>query len=398
GGSIHVVVNNQIGFTTSPHEAGSVTYCTDAAKIVQIPIFHVNGEDPEAVAQVVKLAIEFRHAFHRDVVIDMVCFRRRGHNETDEPKFTQPVLYRHIDARKRTKESYLDHLEKLGGVTRAEADHIEDVSREQLEKEHQAALSPDYRPTPESPLSSDWEGYLGGDDVTVPESETGIPRDVAMTLLDRQTHVPEGFRLNGKIERILLARREMAAGKKTLDWASAEALAFASLAVEGHAIRLSGQDCERGTFSHRHAVLHDAEDGRQYIPLTHLDPNQAPVRIINSPLSESGVLGFDYGYSLEQPSDLVLWEAQFGDFCNAAQVIIDQFIVSAEDKWRTLSGVVMLLPHGFEGMGPEHSSARLERFLTLCAEDNIQVVNPTTPAQYFHLLRRQVLRPWRKPL
>jgi len=396
GGTLHVILNNQIGFTTSPEEGRSSPYATDVAKMAQGPIFHVNGEDPEAVAQVVRLAMDFRSAFQRDVFIDMYAYRRFGHSEGDEPSFTQPVLYRAIDKRKPVREGYLDHLLKLGGITREEADAISGQRRDVLERELSAATSPGYQPPPEG-LRGTWKGYAGGNE---PEQEpaTGISQEQVSSLLVKQTELPADFHAHPKLQRFFNAHREMAEGKHLIDWSAAESLAFASLAVDGHRVRLSGQDSGRGTFSQRHAVLYDHEDGHPWIPLQHLRPDQAPVDIINSPLSEAGVLGFDYGYSLDYPDGLILWEAQYGDFVNAAQVIIDQFITSAEDKWRRLSGLVMLLPHGFEGSGPEHSSARLERFLDLAAEQNIQVVYPTTAAQYFHLLRRQVVRRWRKPL
>jgi len=397
GGTLHVIVNNQVGFTTPPEQSRSSPYCTDVAKMLQIPIFHVNGEDPEAVAQVVALALDFRAEFRRDVVIDMYAYRRQGHNETDEPSFTQPLLYRAIERRKPVREGYLEHLLALGGVTREQADQIAARSRENLERELSAARSYEYQlhTVGQGQL---WQGYWGGPDADVPEPDTAVESARLADLLVRQTRLPDGFQANPKIERILAARREMAAGKRPLDWTHAEALALASLATEGARIRMTGQDCERGTFSQRHAVLHDVRNGRTYVPLQSLSPDQAPVEIANSPLSEIGVLGFEYGYSLEWPDGLVLWEAQFGDFVNCAQVIVDQFIASAEAKWQRLSGIVLLLPHGLEGQGPEHSSARLERFLTMAAEDNMQIVYPTTPAQYFHVLRRQIRRPLRKPL
>ena len=410
GGTIHVVVNNQIGFTATPEEAHSSVYATDVAKMLQIPIFHVNGEDPEAVALVVRMAMDFRRAFKRDVVIDMYCYRRRGHNEGDEPSFTQPLLYKAIDGRKSVHEGYLEHLLKLGGVTREEAEKLIAVRREQLEAELSVARSKDYVLKNPAPPRV-WSGYYGGpESLSEPgaaerdpmgallEFQTGADRKRLQSLLEAQTRVPADFHPHPKIERFLQARAEMARGERPLDWAAAEALAFASLLTEGTPIRLSGQDSARGTFSQRHSVLHDYETGRRYAPLANLAPDQAPFVVYNSPLSETGVLGFEYGYSLDCPDGLVMWEAQFGDFCNAAQVIIDQFLASAEDKWRRLSGLVLLLPHGFEGMGPEHSHARLERFLSLAAQDNMQIVNVTTPAQYFHCLRRQVKRCWRKPL
>lgn len=397
GGTIHVIVNNQIGFTTSPEDGRSTEYASAVAKMLQIPIFHVNGEDPEAVSQVVMLAIDFRRKFRRDVVIDMYGYRRFGHNEGDEPSFTQPLLYRAIGRRKRVRDGYVEHLLKLGGVTREQAEGIEALCRENLEQALGAARSSAYVRKLQS-MGGIWNGYVGGPAGAVPEVDTSVEPGRLSSLLERLAFIPDGFHLHPKLERWIKARQEMAAGERPLDWAAGEALAFATLATEGIRVRMSGQDSERGTFSHRHAVLHDYEDGNTYVPLRHLAPNQASVRIYNSPLSEVGVLGFEYGYSLDCPDGLVIWEAQFGDFCNVAQVILDQFIVSAEDKWRRLSGLVMLLPHSFEGQGPEHASARLERFLTLAAEDNIQVCNCTTPAQYFHLLRRQVLRKWRKPL
>ncbi len=397
GGTIHVIVNNQLGFTTSPAEGRSSCYATALSKMLQIPIFHVNGEDPEAVAQVVRLAMDFRRELRRDVVIDMYCYRRRGHNEGDEPAFTQPLMYQAIEKRVSVREGHLEHLLSLGKVTREEADRIAAERQEELEKGLAAARRIDDTPRVEAPAGI-WKGFLGGLENQAEEARTGAEKNRLSALLESQTRLPEGFHPHPKIEKWLGVRREMARGERPLDWSAAEALAFASLALEGVRVRLSGQDSARGTFSHRHAVLHDVKDGHTYTPLEHLAEGQAPIEIYNSPLSEAGVLGFEYGYSLDCPNGLILWEAQFGDFFNAAQVIIDQFIVSAEDKWHRLSGIVLLLPHGFEGMGPEHSSARLERFLALAAEDNIQVVNPTTPAQYFHCLRRQVLRKWRKPL
>jgi 2-oxoglutarate dehydrogenase E1 component len=396
GGTLHIVVNNQIGFTTSPGEGRSTTYATDVAKMLQIPIFHVNGEDPEAVAQVIRLAMDFRRQFQRDVVIDMYCYRRRGHNESDEPQFTQPLLYRAIEARKNVREGYLDHLLKLDGIEREAADHLADELRKRFDEELTVAKSEEY--VPRSDLASLWSFYIGGREREAAEVETHMPRQQLAQLLRKTAELPGDFHPHPKIKRGLEHRREMAEGKRPIDWAAAEALAIASLAVQRLRVRLTGQDTERGTFSHRHAVLHNVDSGQCYMPLAHLSPDQAPVEIYNSPLSEAAVLGFEYGYSLDCPDGLVMWEAQFGDFINAAQVVIDQFIVSAEDKWRRLSGIVLLLPHAFEGMGPEHSSARMERFLQMAAKDNIQVANLTTPAQLFHCLRRQALRVWRKPL
>jgi 2-oxoglutarate dehydrogenase E1 component len=397
GGTIHVIVNNQIGFTTAPCDSRSSTYCTDVAKMLQIPIFHVNGEDPEAVAQVVRLSLDFRRKFKRDVVIDMYGYRRRGHNEGDEPSFTDPRLYQAIARRKPVAEGYLEHLLKLGGITREEADTIAAARRTKLEQELEHARSKTYV-QPRDSQGAHWKGYEGGSEADVPRVETGIAREKLSALLDKLATTPDGFHVHPKLERFLAGRREMARGERALDWAAGEGLAFASLAVEGHRVRMTGQDSERGTFSHRHAVLHDYSSGARHESFNHLAPDQSRVYIRNSALSETAVLGFEYGYSLDYPEALVVWEAQFGDFCNVAQPIIDQFIVSAEDKWKRLSGLVMLLPHGFEGQGPEHSSARLERFLTLAADENIQIIVPSTPAQIFHALRRQVVRPWRKPL
>ncbi|NBW86795.1 MAG: 2-oxoglutarate dehydrogenase E1 component, partial [Planctomycetia bacterium] len=396
GGTLHVIVNNQIGFTTGPRESRSCMYATDVAKMLQIPIFHVNGEDPEAVAQVVNLASDFRREFQRDVVIDMYCFRRRGHNEADEPAFTQPALYRVIEKRPSVHESYLEKLLKLGELTAEEARQIVEQQHAKLAADLSVAKSDDY--VHKSDIGGVWAFYIGGREKEAADVDTGVRRDVLEHLLHRLVALPDGFQPHAKIRKFLEGRQQMAAGAAPLDWSAAEALALASLATQGLRIRLSGQDSQRGTFSHRHAVIHDAVTDEVWCSLEHLAPDQAPVEIYNSPLSEAGVLGFEYGYSLDCPDGLVMWEAQFGDFVNVAQVVIDQFIVSAEEKWNRLSGLVMLLPHGFEGQGPEHSSAKLERFLALTAKDNIQVVQPTTPAQLFHCLRRQVLRVWRKPL
>jgi len=397
GGTVHIVVNNQIGFTTRPHDARSTRYATDVAKMLQVPIFHVNGEDPEAVTQVVRVAMDFRKQFKQDVVIDMYCYRRRGHNEGDEPTYTQPEMYARIKQRSTVREGYLEHLKRLGGVSDRDAERIVERRTRLLEKELSAAKDDQNTPRSEA-ISGLWEGYIGGREKHAPDPDTGVEVARVSELLRLQAQTPGGFKLHPKLKRLLRLKEEMADGKRPLDWAAAESLAFATLATDGHRIRISGQDAQRGTFSHRHAVMHDYENGNIYTPLKHLSDDQAPVDIFNSPLSEAGVLGFDYGYSLDYPCGLTVWEAQFGDFVNCAQVIIDQFISSAEDKWRRLSGIVMLLPHGFEGQGPEHSSARLERFLNQCAEDNMQVCNPTTPAQLFHLLRRQIVRKWRKPL
>jgi 2-oxoglutarate dehydrogenase E1 component len=397
GGTLHVVVNNQVGFTTSPKDARSCTYPTDIAKFLQIPIFHVNGEDPEAVMQVVRLALEFRHAWKRDVVIDMWCYRRYGHNEGDEPAFTQPLMYKAIRARKSVREAYLEHLLAMGGITRTEADEIAERRRRALEDDLARARN-EQPVAPSDELRGVWQGYFGGPDESVPRMHAPCSHEDLRRVVEVAATLPAGFTPHPKIERLLEQRREMARGERPFDWATAELAAFGRLLELGAPVRLSGQDSGRGTFSHRHVELHDHETGEVIAPISGLAIGKARFEVRNSPLSEIAVLGFEYGYSMDTPEGLVMWEAQFGDFVNVAQVIIDQFIVSAEAKWNRLSGVVLLLPHGFEGQGPEHSSARLERFLSLAAEDNIQVVNCTTPAQYHHVLLRQVLRPWRKPL
>jgi len=398
GGTLHVIVNNQVGFTTDPFESRSTTYASDVAKMLQIPIFHVNGEDPEAVAQVVNLAMEFRREFGRDVVIDMYCFRRLGHNESDEPRFTQPVMYQSIDNRPTIRDSYLKRLLKMREVTEDEANKIADLRRKKLQSEfdsvkNQTQFTPDTQT-----LEGIWAGYYGGEEKRDDDIETGVDADLLSDVIRKAASSPAGFNVDKKLARVLATRDEAADGKRPVDWPTAELAAFGTLALEGHPVRLSGQDCGRGTFSQRHAMLVDSENGKRHYPLQHLSADQARVDIINSPLSEAGVLGFDYGYSLDAPDSLIIWEAQFGDFFNAAQVIVDQFISSAEDKWRRLCGLTLLLPHGFEGAGPEHCSGRMERFLTSTAEHNMQITVPTTAAQYFHLLRRQVKRLWRKPL
>lgn len=397
GGTVHVIVNNQVGFTTLPEEARSTTYATDVAKMLQIPIFHVNGEDPAAVAQVVNLALDFRQRFKRDVVIDMYCFRRWGHNEGDEPGFTQPKMYQLIENRETSQDNYLQRLLLLGEITVDQAEEIRQERRQHLEAEFETAHREGFTPKPYK-LPPIWQGFRGGDEPDDDEPVTGVPVERASELLVKLNQLPDGFNLHPKLKRMFERRLEMSRGETPLDWSAGEALAFATLLTEGQRIRISGQDAERGTFSHRHSVLHDTVTGVKHCPLKYLANDQAPLEIYNSALSEAGVLGFEYGYSLDWPDGLVAWEAQFGDFWNVAQVIVDQFIASAEDKWKHLSGLVMMLPHGYEGQGPEHSSGRLERLLQLCAEDNMQVANPTTPAQLFHLLRRQVVRKWRKPL
>jgi 2-oxoglutarate dehydrogenase E1 component len=396
GGTLHIIINNQVGFTTEPHQGRSTTYASDIAKMLQIPIFHVNGEDPEAVAQAVMLAMDFRKEFNRDVVIDLYAFRRWGHNEGDEPRFTQPLMYNVIDHRSTVRDQYLKRLMKLGKISESEAEEIQKERTEKLESEFEASKNEPFVPDIQT-LSAKWSQYFGGIEPR-DAVDTAYPRVKLAEILTSLTQPPEGFSPHKKLQRLMAQRREMAEGTAPLDWAAAEMAAFGSLLQNGTPIRITGQDCQRGTFSHRHAVLHDVKDGSIYTPLHHLASNKASFEIHNSPLSEAGVLGFEYGYSLDFPDGLVIWEAQFGDFWNCAQVIVDQFLASAEDKWNRLSGLVLLLPHGFEGQGPEHCSARIERWLMMSAEHNIQVVQPTTPAQYFHLLRRQVVRKWRKPL
>jgi 2-oxoglutarate dehydrogenase E1 component len=396
GGTLHVIVNNQIGFTTSPAETRSTRYASDIAKMLEAPIFHVNADDPEAVEQAAACALDFRRRFKRDAVIDLICYRRFGHNEGDEPAFTQPLLYRAIARHPPVPTLYLQRLIEDGIIDRAAGKRIGEEYRESLEKELELARSE--APGAPQAYGGIWSGYAGGAEPDQEAGASAVPERQLSELLIAQTRFPPDFHPHQKILRAGALRREMAVGKRPLDWAAAEALAFATLAAGGIRVRLSGQDTARGTFSQRHALLRDTETGKPYMPLQHVAPGQAPVEIYNSPLSEAGVLGFEYGYSLDYPDALVAWEAQFGDFVNAAQVIVDQFIASAEEKWRRLSGLVLLLPHGFEGMGPEHSSARVERFLQLCARDNLQIVYPTTPAQYYHALRRQGLRKWRKPL
>ena len=401
GGTIHIVINNQVGFTTNPEDARSTPYCTDIARVLRAPVFHVNGDDPEAVVWAVQLAVDYRQTFQQDVLIDLYCYRKYGHNEGDEPAFTQPKMYEVIRARPPVRVVYARQLADSGAATQEEADALMERRVAKLEEELERTRKTGAR-RQLSTMAGLWSQYRGGPDEGTPEVPTSVPLERLRQYLVSLSKVPESFAPHEKIRHLLDARRKLAesAGPRaaTFDWGVGEHLAFASLLDQGYPIRFSGQDSRRGTFSHRHAVLSDIKDGKRYTPLAHLREGQGRFDIFDSPLSEAGVLGFDYGYSLDTPEALVCWEAQFGDFANGAQVVIDQFISSAEDKWNRLNSIVLLLPHGFEGQGPEHSSARLERFLQLCAEDNLQVCNLTTPAQLFHLLRRQVLRPWRKPL
>jgi len=399
GGTVHVVINNQIGFTTNPEDSRSTAYCTDITRMLRCPVFHVNGEDPEAVAQAVTLAAEYRQRFHGDVVLDLFCYRKYGHNEGDEPRFTQPEMYAAIDRKQTVREVYIEHLVKTGKLTTEQAEEIKSRRQQDLENAlEDTRTNGNYNLIPASMLGL-WTEYKGGSDLDVPDADTRFAREKLDDALDKLTSYPDWFTPHPRIKRFVLDKqRKVLETGEGVDWGTAENLAFGTLLLEGVRCRLTGQDVRRGTFSHRHAVIFDSETGRRYTRLGHLSPDQARLEIYDSSLSEAGVVGFEWGYSLDSPDALVCWEAQFGDFVNTAQVIIDQFISSSEDKWHRLSGLVLLLPHGMEGQGPEHSSARLERFLLLCAEDNMQVVNLTTPAQLFHCLRRQVLRPWRKPL
>ncbi len=394
GGTIHVIINNQVGFTTDPSDARSTEYASDVAKMLEIPIFHVNGEDPEAVAQVVRLAMDFRKEFQRDVVIDMYCYRRRGHNEGDEPEFTQPLMYKLIKARQSVFDAYLKGLKY---ISKEEGEAIEAERKAKLEVELKAAKSEDFK-REFNHMGGIWAHFTGGSAANADHPATTLERQKITDVMKALIRVPEGFTPHPKVARLLEGRTAMGLGKQPFDWGAAEMLAFGSIVADGHRLRMSGQDVRRGTFSHRHAFLQDYNTGQSHSTLSNITRDRGRVAMFNSPLSEAGVLGFEYGYSLDIPEGLTIWEAQFGDFVNAAQVIIDQFISSAEDKWDRLSGLVMLLPHGYEGQGPEHSSARLERFLAAGADDNMQICQPSTPAQYFHLLRRQVKRKWKKPL
>ena len=395
GGSLHFIVNNQIGFTTAPRFSRSSPYPSDVAKMIDAPIFHVNGDDPEAVVYVAKIATEYRQRFGKPVVIDMFCYRRHGHNEADEPAFTQPLMYRRIAEHPSVVEVYARKLVADGLLTKDEVAAMQGEFRALLEDEFAAGEA--YRPNRADWLDGRWSG-IGHAEEGARRGDTGVALDVLREVGRKLTSFPKSFTPHKTIARIMATRRKMIEDGQGIDWATAEALAYGTLLVEGFRVRLSGQDSERGTFSQRHAVLMDQENEKKYTPLKHLAKGQAPFEVINSMLSEEAVLGFEYGYSLAEPNALVLWEAQFGDFANGAQVIIDQFISSGERKWLRMSGLVLLLPHGYEGQGPEHSSARLERYLQLCAEDNWQIANCTTPANYFHILRRQLHRQFRKPL
>ncbi len=395
GGTVHIIINNQIGFTTSRQDdARSTEYCTDVAKMVQAPIFHVNADDPEAVLFVTRLALDFRYQFKKDVVIDLVCYRRKGHNETDEPAITQPLAYEKIRSHKTTRALYAEQLARQDVVSAADAEELGTSYRAALDTGEHVVKSLVNEPSVE--LFVDWSPYLGHD--WSPHYQTSMPLENLRALARKLAAVPSDFQLHRQVTKLMAERRRMAEGEIPADWGFAESLAYASILVSGNKVRITGQDCGRGTFAHRHAVLHDQQTGAEHVPLQQLAKDQGSFTIYDSLLSEEAVLAFEYGYATTTPNALVVWEAQFGDFANSAQVVIDQFITSGEHKWQRLCGLTMLLPHGYEGQGPEHSSARLERFLQLCAEHNIQVCLPTNSAQVFHMLRKQVLCPLRKPL
>ncbi len=397
GGSVHFIVNNQIGFTTYPRYSRSSPYPSDVAKMIEAPIFHANGDDPEAVVFAAKIATEFRQRFQKPVVIDMFCYRRHGHNEGDEPMFTQPLMYKRIQSHPTTLEIYAKKLIGEGVVTDGEVEKMKRDWRARLDAELEASQS--YKANKADWLDGRWAGFKVADASDDPRrGNTGVDLKLLKSIGAKITTAPQSFHLHRTIQRFLDARRKAIESGDGIDWATAEALAFCSLLTEGHRVRLSGQDSERGTFSQRHSVLIDQEIEERYTPFNYVAPGQARYEVVNSMLSEEAVLGFEYGYTLAEPNALTLWEAQFGDFANGAQVLFDQFVSSGERKWLRMSGLVCLLPHGYEGQGPEHSSARLERFLQMCAEDNMQVANCTTPANYFHVLRRQLKREFRKPL
>jgi 2-oxoglutarate dehydrogenase E1 component len=390
GGTIHLIIDNQIGFTTSPEYARSSQYCSDVAKTVQAPIFHVNGDDPEACVRVAQLAFEYRQKFHKDVVIDMICYRRYGHNEGDDPSYTQPLMYKAIAERRSVRKLYVETLVKRGDISVEQAEK----SLTDYQAKLQGALEQTRAKTTEKVIAAKPPAPIG----VVPHFETGAPRQNLDAVLAQLSNYPTGFMVHPKLLRQFEARDAMVATEGEVDWATAEALAIGSLVLEGTSVRLAGQDSRRGTFSHRHSTLIDYLNESRWVPLAQVPGATGRFWVYDSLLSEYAALGFEYGYAHANQKALVMWEAQFGDFVNGAQIIIDQYLVAAEDKWQQRNGLVLLLPHGYEGQGPEHSSARIERFLQLCAEDNIQVCNPTTSAQYFHLLRRQVKQDHLKPL
>ena len=395
GGTVHIIVNNQIGFTTSdPRDARSTPYCSDVAKMIEAPVFHVNGNDPEAAVFVTRLALEYRQTFHKDVVIDLYCFRRHGHNEADEPAATQPLMYRQIKKHPTVRQLYITQLLEKGAVEATEPDRLVEDYRRRLDEGHpllEAVIG-----MVGNEYTVDWDPYLDAD--WSETADTRLPLAERDQLAAQITRVPSEFTLHPRVARVITDRERMAAGEVPMDWGFAETMAYASLLRDGFQIRLTGQDSRRGTFFHRHAALYDQTSGRSFIPLDDVDNRRGSFTVTDSLLSEEAVLGFEYGYATTDPETLVIWEAQFGDFCNGAQVVIDQFITSGESKWGRLCGMVLLLPHGYEGQGPEHSSARLERFLQMCAEHNVQVCVPSNPAQMFHMMRRQMLRKMRKPL
>lgn len=395
GGSLHIVVNNQIGFTTSnPLDARSSEYCSDVAKMINAPVLHVNGDDPEAAIATIQMALDYRMTFHKDIVIDLVCYRRHGHQEVDEPTATQPLMYQIIKKHPTTRKFYADQLIQEKVCTEAEAKAMIDDYRAKLDAGEQVVQT--LKDGLSNVYAEKWTKYIG--QVWTMEASTAVDKNTLIELGKEIATYPESFQLQRQVDHLMKGRAKMATGEMPMDWGFAENLAYATLLAEEHPVRLVGEDARRGTFYHRHAVVHDQLTGQEYMPLTHMPQRKAKVEVYDSLLSEAGALGFEYGYSTASPDGLVIWEAQFGDFANGAQVIIDQFISSGWQKWNRLSGLAMLLPHGYEGMGPEHSSARMERYLQLCAQYNIQVCVPTTPAQIFHLLRRQVVRPFRKPL
>jgi 2-oxoglutarate dehydrogenase E1 component len=398
-GTVHIIINNQIGFTTSDlRDARSTLYCSDVSKMLEVPIFHVNGDDPEAVCLATEIALDFRMLFGKDVVIDLVCYRRLGHNEQDEPLVTQPLMYKRIHQHPTPRKIYAERLAAEGVTAEAEADEMIKTFRSALDGGYHTnkTILSNYKP----PFEVNWKPYAGTS--WNENDDTRLPLELLQSLARKVTEVPSNFKLHPRVEKIMAERRLMAEGKLALDWGMAETLAYATLLNEGYPVRISGQDVARGTFFHRHAVLHDQNrerwDQGTYVPLQHISDKQADFVIIDSVLSEEAVLGFEYGYATSGPNELVLWEAQYGDFVNGAQVVIDQFIASGEIKWGRMCGLTMMLPHGYEGAGPEHSSARIERFLQLCAEHNMQVCVPATPVQMYYLLRRQMIRPYRKPL
>ncbi|MGB1360627.1 MAG: 2-oxoglutarate dehydrogenase E1 component [Alphaproteobacteria bacterium] len=397
GGTVHVVINNQIGFTTKPSKSRSSPYCSDMAKTIDAPVIHVNGDDPEACIFAARMAAEYRMKFKKDIVIDMWCYRRHGHNESDEPMFTQPLMYDKIKKHPRTVDIYANQLIEKGIITSQEYDSMVNNMEQELENSYESAKT--YKPNKADWLSGNWSGLaIAPTKDEIRRGETFVSNDLYNELTTGLVKYPNDFNINSKVKKRLETMQESFESGKGIDWASAEALAFGSLMLESIPVRLSGEDCERGTFSQRHSVLNDQQNEDKYIPLNNIRRGQAKFQVLDSPLSEFGLLGFEYGYAAANPQSLVLWEAQFGDFANGAQVIIDQFISSGETKWLRMNGLVMLLPHGYEGQGPEHSSARLERYLQLSADDNWQVCNLTTPANYFHALRRQIKRNFRKPL